>query len=469
MKNKICSVHTGKKFKNFIRHFFIKLLANKRQRIETVEPGILVKVMNNKRKMNDLGKSLTETKNESDNAESVPEVQEDHLATNEVNVTKKRLLLDQKFKTFFENICNQAMGDMDESELENNQDDIHYGNVSNEYDPDKSVTTIKKLNEFPNENQLEKLPPNLINLLIETSTEMFKDKDIHLNKKDCLLHLIERNRKNMIVCPFDELAFCKIKYLDSKMLIQADLQINKLKIFSSDQIMDLMPNCLSIYLLQFFFEIFQPSELKNFTRKTLDLMLKLKNSLKPESYFDTNYKTMHLVENVLCNCFALYKYKFSFNYKIGFLNFISSLYCLVESIASDPKANCLAKILPHFIEALVLSGFLARQDILALEFLFESKCSKYKENFLSDSRCRIVVRQYLVGFNHAVIEKLKLDRQSKEFLDMSRAAFYQNDLSKYGDLSLNLARFNQCNLITKHLCKFNYEYIRLENYQDNYI
>lgn len=387
--------------------------------------------MNSKRKMSNSETNLADEKNETDKSLSGVQEKDETAALNESNLTKKRMLLDQKYKTFFENICNQAMEDIDDSELEKNQNNILYGNISNKYDPDKSVTTIEKLSQMPNENHLEKLPPNLLNLLIETSTELFKDKDIHLNKKDCLLHLIERNRKNLIACPFDEMAYFKIKYLNTKILAQTDLQINQLKSFNSDSIMDLMPNCLSTFMLQFFFEIFQPSELKNFTRRTLDLMLKLKNSLEPESYFETNYRTTHLVENFLCNCFALYKYKFSITYKIGFLNYIMSLYCLMPRIAKDPRATRMAKLLPHYIEAMILSGLLTRGDMLTLEPELESELNKYKGDFLSDvnnifnkhkimtlkSMSRIVVRKQLVGFSHAEIEQLKLDRKSKEFLE----------------------------------------------------
>lgn len=395
-------------------------------------------------------KKTPEHKNESDsNNQSAQAIEENNDTTNENNLTKKRQFLDQKFKTFFENICSQAMEDIDESQLEENQSNIYYGNVSNKYDPNKSITTIEKINELPNENQFENLPPNIIELLIETSNEMFKEKDINLNKKDCLLHLIERNRKNMIFCPFDELAFFKIKRLDTKILSKIDYQINKIIIFDSKSVMDLMPNCLSTFMLQFFFEIFQPSELKNFTRKTLDLMLKLKNSLKPESYFDSNYKTMHLEENVLCNSFALYKYKFCLKYKIGFLNYILSLYCLAENIAEDSKIKRLVRLLPHFLRGLVLNGFLNRADIFDLELKLASISSEYKENFLADvnkilnrnklmalkSMSRIVVRQNLIGYGHDEITKLKLDKKCREFLEFEselESMFEENELKDEG-------------------------------------
>lgn len=396
--------------------------------------------------MDEPEKKNTDQKNETDaNDQSGQTTAANDDSPNATNLTKKRIILDQKFKTFFENICNQAMEEIDESQLEDNQDNICYGNISNKYDRNKSITTIEKLNEQPNENQFEKLPPKIMDLLIKTSTEMFKERGIHLNKRDCLLHLIERNRKNMIVCPFDELAFFKIKYLDTKILAQNDPQINQIIIFDSKSIMDVMPNCLSTFMLQFFFEIFQPSELKNFTRKTLDLMLKLKNSLKPESYFDINYKTMHLVENVLCNSFALYKYKFNMKYKNGFLNYILSLYCLTENNAEEAKVNRLVRVLPHFLKALVLSGFLSQSDLTDLESKLGSKSSIYTEKFLSDlyeifnsnkmtlkSMTRIIVRQNLTDFGHDVITKLKLDKKCREFLEFEsefECMFDENELN----------------------------------------
>ncbi|CAF0703584.1 unnamed protein product [Brachionus calyciflorus] len=172
-------------------------------------------------------------------------------------------------------------------------------------------------------------------------------------------------------------------------------------------------------------------------------MLKLKNRLNPESYLDTNFINMHILENVIWNCFALYKYRFNSTYKIGFLNYLISLYCFMEILESSDKKAKISKILPFYIEALVLNGFLKRKDLESLQ-LDESK--NYVRKFMSHLNgvnsevpklkniCRLFIKNRLVNFDRITIDKLSLDDENKNFLLFDHEfqnLFAQNEINLF--------------------------------------
>jgi len=92
-----------------------------------------------------------------------------------------------------------------------------------------------------------------------------------------------------------------------------------------------IPNCISTFLMNFFMDIFPPSELKMLSEKTLEIILKLKSLFKPQIHLNSELKTAYVCEDILWNCFAIFKFKFDKSYSIGFVNYLNSLFGIINA------------------------------------------------------------------------------------------------------------------------------------------
>lgn len=341
-------------------------------------------------------------------------------------------MLENKEKTsLFEKICTNAfisltdIEKLDSNEMGLELNSIQYGNLTRNYNPDLSMTTIEKQSLyleteiescFKQDMETDECNPsttsnqiNLIQLLNSSNNtsgdwndndpEVSRLKSLNLVRRKSLLYLIERNRGNHILCPFDELAYFKLNQpQQQQQLNSSDIQINlppiqakiEFKLFSLSNANDyLVPTSVSTYLMPFFLDIFQPSTLKLFPKTTLDILLKLKRNYKPQLYLDNdNLFSLYILQDLLWNCFGLLNYKFDSSYKYGFLNYYLSLFCILKyyEIANankladvNKKLNLINRIqqikgsIKYYVEALILNGFLDLNDLSLFEGLYLNK------------------------------------------------------------------------------------------------
>lgn len=216
-----------------------------------------------------------------------------------------------------------------------------------------------------------------------------------------------------------------------------------------------MPNCVSSFSMPFFFDIFKPSELKHFTRNTIDIMTKLKTLYTPQLNLNELSIVSFGVENLIWNCFALFKYKFSAHFRHGFLNYLISTACLLEYFRTTNEKLYfkLNQMLPYFIEALILNGFLNSNDLKEIRLAFEdakrqqplidisyfdASLSRLKqaiqvhEPMKLKYRCRIFIKQTIKNFNYIAIQSLKINDDDKRFL------LFQEEFAQYYRKNSNL-------------------------------
>jgi hypothetical protein len=175
---------------------------------------------------------------------------------------------------------------------------------------------------------------------------------MHIMRKDTLLFLIESNIKSNIRSPFDLLAYERLKrsnHVEAPLSHRFDYnyanirRLSKLtKQLATNNPLDrrllkhnaLLPNCMSTFLMPFYFDIFKVTELSQFTQDQIQLMLALKRSYKAQIYLNYDALTSYLRENILWNCFTLFKYRHKrtsttamgyFNYYLSFVNILSHL------------------------------------------------------------------------------------------------------------------------------------------------
>lgn len=93
----------------------------------------------------------------------------------------------------------------------------------------------------------------------------------------------------------------------------------------------LLPNCVSTFLMPFYFDIFRMSELGTFSQEHIQLMLALKRSFKAHLYLNYDALVAYLRENILWNCFVLFKYRQvrSSDACMGYFNFYLSFVHIV--------------------------------------------------------------------------------------------------------------------------------------------
>ena len=242
---------------------------------------------------------------------------------------------------------------------------------------------------------------------------------LNITRKDTLIYLIERNNTNKIFSPFDLFAYSRLKSTNLNKLVETltiqhlsetkndynYLNIRKvsklLKRFSLNdknflKQNNLMPNCLSSFLMSYFFDIFSMTELQKYGKNTVGLMLNLKRSIKPQLNLDAQSLTSNLTENIIWNCIILFRNKFDYKKTVlrnGFLNFyLSYLYILINlemvvteiqrtnlhfdanSIRTEIKRTIeLNFMLPHLLDAFVLTGHFQPRDYFDFKKFFEDK------------------------------------------------------------------------------------------------
>lgn len=396
---------------------------------------------------------------------------------------RQRKRVEKKVDSFFDKICKKTFASMQGEEIYSTNT-IHYGNLTNKYDAKVGQTSVEKtellqVDEEPAGRSTQGSDASMDLLKFITANKMTNSdlsssykansalKDFNLVRKTSIIYLIERNREYKVYCPFDEIAYRKFQKKEFQIkrsgkpecdILMFDENVTsdiELRLCNQEEIKEfLIPNCLSTYLMPFFFDIFQPSELKQFSSRTVDILLKLKNSYKPQLHLSDvkldSIFTGQLVENCLWNCFALLKFKFSSKYKFGFLNYFISLCCFLKHLemknSEEYKAKvvCYKKVIGYYIDALLLNGFIQLKDLkFVYEFMAKDKwvnkkyfddvmhilVSVMKQHFPMKLKnlCRIEVKRGLCAFDYTTVKSLGLSSRDENFL------LFNSEFERYYD------------------------------------
>lgn len=295
---------------------------------------------------------------------------------------------------------------------------------------------------------------------------------LNLNRKETFIYLIERNMSNKILSPFDQYAYVKLKNIKSfASLTNTNLinlneryDFNYYNIKKLSKLMrtmsvhernflkqnNLMPSCVSSHLMPFFFDIFSMSDLKQIGDDTVNKMLGLKQAFKAtQLYLDEHTLTSYLVENLLWNCLALFKFKLtdlvadSKTTRMGYFNFYLA-FVYIQIHLEQTKDTFLVKrlneykqILSHLFDALVLTGMFAHGDYVRFRQFYEEKKKRfqclenvYLENAIRSiaptadvcfplklkNLCRIQIKKSLVNYNMDTLNKLNVPVSTRKFL-----------------------------------------------------
>jgi hypothetical protein len=348
---------------------------------------------------------------------------------------------------------------------------IKYGDLTRYYNADIAMTSVESSRlilekeielEQSNEQERQEMLEILLFLKSHSNTSLSKRnldiRELNLMRRSSLIDLIERNRELQIYCPFDEMALVCLKRNSLKNPNVCEYKFNSLledilikKLSTIDYIkfnlnQSYFPNSTSSYLVPFFFDIFKATELKQFSSKTLDILLNLKNSYQPHAKifnYDFNYISKHMINDILWNCFALFNYKFNEAYKKSFLNFYMSIFYIIKFFDIQEKSEVkmsrdyqeskekLRQASLCFLEALVLNGLYDLKDYkLFKEFVvntqnnfkqFSFKCSGYDQNQTQQGRPNII---------STYREKIKSEEHHTEAL--TKAFFTQKEFLKDG-------------------------------------
>lgn len=383
-------------------------------------------------------------------------------------------------KSFFKSLKSftkrtKTLSDEDSNELDLTQQTIEYGNLTKNYDPAQSITKTTKDELLEknlvlveddedysyrvycslfNENKTvpKTYTPNIKAPTAATNNNSINLNEINLIRKTSLLKLIERNRLNQICCPFDEIVYENLSFETSQLPVELigpkrakmrqDLldSVRKFEFkqfeLENESLDYLLPNCLSTFLMQFFIDIFPPSELKLLTPSILEILLKLKSHFKPQVHLDSKLKMANLLEDILWNCFALFKYKFDASFKVGFMNYYQSLFSIMNHYKEDAyfqKLNLTSgvrKLAPYYIEALILNGLLDQADFKAYSKLIlvenyehleaykiiEAKMKSLAQPMKLKFMCRIRIKQVMKEFNSVQLDSLNISNNLKNFI-----------------------------------------------------
>ena len=228
--------------------------------------------------------------------------------------------------------------------------------------------------------------------------------NLSLNRKDTVLFLIEKNLRNHIVSPFDQLAYMRMRKLGAcaayrnlefsrehdynyksitqlhKFMLKLNRNLLNKKYLTKN---NLLCGCVSMFLMPFFFDIFKPTEVQTFSQTTVDTILQLKRAYKTEMHLRYDSLISYFEENIVWNCIVLYKYKFGADSRtrMGYLNFyMSFVYILIHlrSVALHSsnqtvvkthlrKVAELSSVLPQLLDALIQNGLLTYKDYSSFE------------------------------------------------------------------------------------------------------
>lgn len=317
---------------------------------------------------------------------------------------------------------------------------------------------------------------NFENLLTRRPiNKMFKYSfnQLNLHRKETFIYLIERNMSNKILSPFDQYAYLKLKngkLLNTNLISdQTKYDFNYCNIKKISKLMrtlnvreksflkqnNLMPNCISSLLMPFFFDIFTMSELKLFGDETVNIMLNLKQTYKAQVYLDEQTLTSYLTENIVWNCLALFKLKLKdlsddqtlrmgyFNYYLTYIYIRMHLDYLLSGIRTDSCKDLLKRsielgfVLPHLLDALILTGLFKHCDYVKFKKFFQEKKKRvqcienvYLENAMNNvsqtadicfplklkNLCRIQIKKSLVNYSVDSLNQLAIPNSTKRFL-----------------------------------------------------
>jgi hypothetical protein len=385
------------------------------------------------------------------------------------------------------------------------QSEINYGNIKDNYDSIKSMTSIDSVSQAlkketeKNELKVQLEFSNNIDLLnlLKSNAKLIQSCNFNINnlnftRQSSINCTIERNRQSYkIMCPYDEYAYFK---LDTKIKSRnfneyqnkIESKIDSLNLFNQNdvnderttnmnQILPFLPNSLSSLTMPFFFDIFQPSELKLIQISTIDILIKIKNIYSPKSSLDNQLIYSNVPIDILWNCFALFKLKFNKKiYKHGFYNYYLSLHALVEHlIRSNYDADLINQInsmIENFGQALLLNGIFDLNDLkiiknfnddIAYAFLnnesrYDTKITSFHLDYLKralnhleelisinypmqlKNLCRIYLKnEFISNFNLETIysnkdDKFKLSENMKHFL------FFKDEFERMYEMNKNL-------------------------------
>ena len=319
-----------------------------------------------------------------------------------------------------------------------NQSEINYGNLKDNYDSVKSITSIdsvsQALKKEAEKNELKAQIEftksiDLLNL-IKSNAKLIQSCHFNLNslsftRESSINYIIERNRQLFkIMCPYDEYAYFK---LDTKITTRnfneyqnnLESKVETFNLFnindedhettSNNTILPFLPNSLSSLTMPFFFDIFQPSELKLIQSSTIDILIKIKNTYSPKSSLDNKSIFSNVPSDILWNCFALFKLKFNKNiYKYGFFNYYLSLHALVQHLTqSNYDTNLINQIdimMVHLGQALLLNGLFDLNDLKAFSDFYDDIKNAFINNEL---RSNMKIGSFHVDYLKKALNNLK--------------------------------------------------------------
>lgn len=303
-------------------------------------------------------------------------------------------------------------------------------------------------------------------------------------RKETLVFLIEQNFQNRIKSPFDLFAYNRLKSgsafkdasIDTK---TSKFNYNYLNVRKLSKLLNfyenpldkkylkqnnLLPCCVGQFLMPFYFDIFKVSELNQLSREEIDMNLLLKRTYKSHIYLDYESLIGNYKENILWNCFILFKYKFSSTQtlRMEFFNYFLALnysYQHLEHVVSHlqslnqpkhaqmisehlSKALDLSMTLPFLFDTLILTGMFKHSDYVRFKafaqsrLMFSSQGKQlslervYYENSLKNichkaehcfplklkNLCRIKIKEQCDKFDSAQVNKFAIPKTIKCFL-----------------------------------------------------
>jgi hypothetical protein len=337
---------------------------------------------------------------------------------------------------------------------------------------------------------------------------------LNVTRKDTLIFLIELNLKANVHAPFDLFAYERLKKLNrlvtssptppptNSKLNYNYAQVRRLSkleqsLLAATGLLDagcvnplerkllkhntMLANCVSTFLMPFYFDIFKVSELNEFSHEQCQMMLALKRAYRAEPVCLT-YDSLigYFRENILWNCFTLFKYKFraqTNTQRMGFFNFYLTFVHIqthLERVVAhcqrqqhqSPQHNQLAKehitkamqlasCLPYLLDTLILTGMFRQPDAVRFRKFYtnkyllfnrtaqsqpnDSEIAYYERAYKSVEQktsgtcfplklkhlCRIRVKESLVAYNWASVDQLNIPKSVKSFL------LYDNEIKDF--------------------------------------
>jgi hypothetical protein len=311
------------------------------------------------------------------------------------------------------------------------QSQINYGNIKDNYDSVKSITSIDSVSQaLKKETEKNDLKVqlefsksiDLLNLL-KSNAKLIQSYHFNINslsftRESSINYIIERNRQlYKIMCPYDEYAYFKLdskitirnfndyqnkieSTLDSFNLFNVDSILNDEESINKNLILPFLPNSLSSLTMPFFFDIFQPSELKLIQSSTIDILIKIKNTYLPKSSLDNKLILSNVPSDILWNCFALFNLKFDKKiFKYGFYNYYLSLHALVEYLSKSKYdidlINQINKMMSHLSQAFLLNGLFDLNDLKTFSNFYDEIANAFLNN---ESRYNIKIESFHVDY-----------------------------------------------------------------------